>query len=82
VSQAKEGVCQKSSKSEVERESHSLKCTNSGDPPEKPQFLNQKICLNLPGETSFNFYIGIWEFITELTVAEDYAKSELYRVYQ
>jgi hypothetical protein len=61
VSQAKEGVCQKSSKSEVERESHSLKCTNSGDPPEKPQFLNQKICLNLPGETSFNFYIGIWE---------------------
>jgi hypothetical protein len=61
-SQAKGGVCPKSSKSEVERESHSLKCTNLGVPPEKPQFLNQKISLNLPGETSFNFYIGIWAF--------------------
>jgi hypothetical protein len=57
---AKEGVCPKSSKSEAERESHSVKYTNSGVAPEKPQFLNQKISLNLPGETSFNFYIGIW----------------------
>ena len=59
-SPAKEGVCPKSSKSEVERESHSVKCTNSGAAPEKPQFLNQKISLNLPRGTSFNFYIGIW----------------------
>jgi len=59
-SPAKEGVCPKSSKSEVERESHSVKCTNSGVPPENPRFLNQKISLNLPGETSLNFYIGIW----------------------
>jgi len=63
-SQAKEGVCPKSSKSEVERESHSLKCTNSGVSLEKPQFLNQKISLNLLGETSFNFYIGIWGILT------------------
>jgi hypothetical protein len=60
-SQAKGGVCPKSSKSKVERESHSLKCTNSGVPLEKSQFFNQKISLNLPGETSFNFYVGIWE---------------------
>ena len=59
-SQAKEGVCPKSSESEVEREAHSLKCTNSGVAPEKPQFLNQKISLNPPRDTSFNFYIGIW----------------------
>ena len=43
--QAKGGVCQKSSRSEVERESHSLKCTNSGASSEKPRFLNQKISL-------------------------------------
>jgi hypothetical protein len=60
-SPAKEGVCPKSSKSEVERESHSVKCTNSGVPPENPKFLNQKLSLNLTAETSFNFYIGIWE---------------------
>ena len=59
-SPAKEGVCPKSSESEVERESHSFKSTNSGVPPEKSKFLNQKISLNLPGDTSFNFYIGIW----------------------
>jgi hypothetical protein len=59
-SQAKGGVYPTSSESEVEREAHSVKCTNSGVPPEKPQFLNQKISLNLPGETSINFYIGIW----------------------
>jgi hypothetical protein len=29
-------------------------------PPQKPQFLNQKISLNLSGDTSFKFYIGIW----------------------
>ena len=57
---AKEGVCPKSSESEVERESHSVKCMNSGVAIEKPQFLNQKISLNLPRGTSFNFYIGIW----------------------
>ena len=59
-SPAKEGVCPKSSLSEVERESHPVKCTNSGATLEKPQFRNQKISLNLPGKTSFNFYIGIW----------------------
>ena len=62
--QAKGGVYPKSSKSEVERESHSVKCTNSGVPPGNPKFLNQKISLNLPAETSFNFYIGIWVFIS------------------
>ena len=60
-SPAKERVCPKSSRSEVERESHSLKYTNSGASSEKPRFLNQKISLNLLGETSFNFYIGIWD---------------------
>ena len=47
-SQAKEGVCPKSSESEVERESHSVKCTNSGVAPEKPQFLNSKNFLKSP----------------------------------
>ena len=59
-SQAKEEICPQSSESEVERESDPLKCTNSEVALEKPQFLNQKISLSLPGETSFNFYIGIW----------------------
>ena len=59
-SQTKEGVCPKSSESEVERESHWLKCTNSEVPPKKSHFLNQKISLNPSGDTFFNFYIGIW----------------------
>jgi len=47
---AKEGVCPKSSKSEVERKSHSLKCTNSGVPPEKLNFLTKKFPQISPGK--------------------------------
>ena len=66
-SPAKEGVCPKSSKSEVERKSHSLKCTNSGVPPEKLNFLTKKFPQISPGK---HLLISISGFGGNRSVAE------------